>query len=187
MHDNLIGTGGGLTYEDYCALPDDGKRYEILDGELFVSPSPIPLHQLITGNLYAELRAHIRPRRLGRLFVAPLDILLSKHNIVEPDIVYVSNAKSGVMTDKNVQGAPDLLVEVLSPSTRKRDLQDKRRIYAEWGVDWYWIVDPQGETLDELQRIGKEFAEVARFTRSTTFSPRLFPGFAIDMNDLWEH
>lgn len=187
MHDNLTRNPGGLTYEDYCALPDDGQRYEILDGELFVSPSPIPLHQLITGNLFAELRSYIRPNKLGRLFAAPLDILLSKHNIVEPDIVFVSNAKSSVMTDKNVQGAPDLLIEVLSPSSRKRDLQDKRRIYGEWGVDWYWIVDPQSGTLVELQRIDKAFVEVAHFTRRTTFSPKLFPGLSIDMNELWEH
>lgn len=186
MHDNLIGTGGGLTYADYCALPDDGRRYEILDGELFVSPSPIRIHQRIVLNLLLILDPYIRQNRLGEINIAPFDVLLSKHNIVEPDLIFVSTARSRVITDKNIQGAPDLLIEVLSPSTKQRDLRKKRDIYGEWGVDWYWIIDPEGGTLLELQRIDKAFTEVSHPARGASFTPKLFPGLSIDVESLWD-
>ena len=186
MHDNLNKTGGGLTYADYCALPDDGKRYEILDGELFVSPSPIRIHQRIVANLHLEIAPFVRSQKLGEINLAPFDVLLSDHNIVEPDLIYVSTARMSVITDKNIQGAPDLLIEVLSPSTKKRDFKKKRDIYAEWGVDWYWIVDPDAGTLMELKRADKSYEEVARATRRERFEPDIFPGLTIEMDSLWD-
>lgn len=185
MHDNVAGSPP-LTYEDYCRLPDDGRRYEILDGELFVSPSPIRIHQRIVLNLLLVLDPHIRRNRLGEINVAPFDVLLSNHNIVEPDLIFVSTAKAQFITTKNIQGAPDLLIEVLSPSTKQRDLRKKRKIYGEWGVDWYWIVDPDDGTLTELKRAENNFEQIARAARGSNFHPKLFPGLIIELDSLWD-
>jgi len=186
MHDNLVGMPIRLTYEDYCELPDDGMRYEILDGDLYMSPSPIRIHQRIVANLLLILDPHVRRNLLGEIYIAPFDVLLSDHNIVEPDLIFVSNARSAILTDKNIKGAPDLLVEVLSPSSERRDQHDKRNIYARWGVDWYWIVDPDGGTLMELQRVDTAYAEISKPSRGMQFTPKLFPGLSINVNSLWD-
>jgi len=186
MHDNLVGVPIRLTYTDYCALPDDGRRYEILDGDLYMSPAPVPVHQRILLNLVAELRVHVRRLGLGEVFIAPIDVLLADHDIVQPDIVYVSQEQSTIVGSKNITGGPALLVEILSPSNTERDIHDKRNIYARSGVNWYWIVDPVGGMLLELQRVDAAYAEISRPARGTQFSPKLFPGLSIDMNSLWE-
>src|ERR1700687_3662777 len=106
-----------INYDDLCLLPNDGKRYEIIDGELFVSPSPNVLHQLVVTQLTFFLAHFLKDHPLGRVFVAPLDVLFSHFDVVEPDILYISKARSAILTKQNVQGSPDLVVEVLSPST----------------------------------------------------------------------
>lgn len=186
MHDRLVAEPIKLTYEDFCALPDDGKRYEILDGDLYMSPSPITVHQRIVGRLYSILDEHARKKGLGEAFVAPFDVVLDEHDIVVPDVSFVSKAKQGIITDANIQGAPDLVVEVLSPSTKGRDLRDKRNIYARCGVDWYWIIDPEDKTLLELNLAGNAYAVVSETKGAGTFSPKLFPRLQIKLPDLWE-
>ena len=102
-----------LTYDDYCLLPNDGKRYEIIDGELFVTPSPRTAHQKVVTNLCYYLADFVKEQELGEVYVAPLDVVLSRFDIVEPDVLYISKARATVLTENNVQGAPDLVVEVL--------------------------------------------------------------------------
>ena len=114
-----------LTYQDYAALPDDGRRYEILEGELSVTPAPSPRHQEIIGNLFAALRAHVTDRGLGKVFVSPVDVLLSDTAIVQPDIVFVANDRLRMITSRGIEGAPTLVIEVLSPSTTHIDRQTK--------------------------------------------------------------
>jgi Uma2 family endonuclease len=184
MHDRLVAEPIRLTYEDFCALPEDGRRYEIIDGDLYMSPSPVPLHQRVVLNLGAMLRDHVRRNRLGQVFIAPLDVILDEHNIVEPDIIFVSSARTAIVTEKNIQGSPDLLVEVLSPATAKRDTADKRNIYARCGVDHYWIVDPQTRSILELKRIETAYAVVAE-CKTVAFSPTLFPGWQVNLEELW--
>jgi Uma2 family endonuclease len=186
MHTSLVPEPIRLTYQDYCALPEDGRRYEILDGDLYMSPSPEIRHQDIILSLAAILREHVREQKLGRVFVAPLDVILDEHNIVEPDIIYVSKAKQGIISRQNIQGTPDLLIEVLSPSSRDRDLRDKRNIYARCGVPFYWIVDPEAGTLLELQLVESAYATVALHVKGSTFRPVHFPDLAIELNALWE-
>lgn len=186
MHDNLTGTPIRLTYDDYCALPDDGRRYEILDGDLYMSPAPIPLHQRIVLNLAAELRWHVRSSKLGEVFVSPIDVLLSDYDIVQPDLVFVAREKRGIVSTTNIKGSPDLHVEVLSASNTQRDVSDKRSIYARCAVNWYWIVDPDEGTLTELQRVDRAYAEITCAKRGGVFSPKLFPGLTIDLNSLWD-
>ena len=186
MHTTLKPEPIKLTYEDYCALPDDGKRYEILDGDLYMSPSPETPHQRILGNLLAILHDHVRLLKLGEVFVAPLDVLLGKHDIVEPDLIFVSNERRAIITRKNIRGAPDLLVEVLSPSTSKRDLRDKRNIYARSGVRFYWIIDPEARTLLELKASGRAYGKVRMHKQGAAIRPVLFPDLSIELDTLWE-
>jgi Uma2 family endonuclease len=186
MHDQmLVGEPVRLTYADFCALPEDGRRYEILDGDLYMSPSVVPLHQRIGFRLARLIDDHVAKRKLGEVFVAPLDVLLSEHDVVEPDVVYVSRERASIVGAANIRGIPDLLVEVLSPGTAERDRTDKRNIYARCGVPFYWIVDPDQRTLVELQLAGKAYATVAEVPAGGTFGPRLFPELKIQLNELW--
>jgi len=143
--DSMTPTAPGvkLTYDDYLLFPDDGKRHELIDGEHFVTPAPNLLHQLILGNLHYMIRHHLETHPVGRVFMAPLDVVFSKFDVVEPDLLYVSKERQRHLEEKWVSGAPDLVVEIASPSTRKRDATIKRRLYERWGVSEYWIVDPK--------------------------------------------
>lgn len=144
--ETAMSTGTRLTHDDYLLFPDDGLRHEILDGEHYVTASPRATHQRVSGHLSFLLTAHCREHHLGEIFVAPFDVILSEHNVVEPDILFVSNERAAIVQDW-VRGAPDLVIEILSPSTRRRDETLKARIYREQGVLEYWIVDPDAETV----------------------------------------
>jgi len=186
MADALTGEQIRLNYQDYCALPDDGRRYEILDGELIVSPSPGTSHQVVIGNLFMMLWNHVRRARLGRVYIAPLDVLLAEHSIVQPDLIYVSAANLHIIGKNNIRGIPDLLIEVVSPTRPELDLRDKRQVYARLGVPWYWIIDPERREVLELQLAGAAYAEVGRAQGTVVFEPKLFPGLRIDLAELWQ-
>ncbi len=137
-----------LTYEDYADLPNDGNRYEILEGELAVTPAPNPKHQTASGNLFFLLTQHIREKDLGKLFHAPIDLILESTSVLQPDLVFVSKNSQNIITDRAVEGAPDLVIEILSPSTSRSDRVTKAQIYARHKVPAYWIVDPDQETVE---------------------------------------
>ena len=119
-----------LNYEDYCLLPNNGKRYEIIDGELYVTPSPLARHQIVLANLLYYLIDFVKKQDLGTVYPAAFDVVFSAYDVVEPDILYVSKARASVVTEKNIQGAPDLVVEVLSESTAQIDRTTKLKLYA---------------------------------------------------------
>ena len=135
-----------LTYADYMKTPDD-ERYELLNGELIMSPSPKEIHQYISGNLHLVLGAFVRERSLGRGYFSPFDVVLSDTDVVQPDLLFVSNERADIITPDNIQGAPDLVVEILSPATAERDTTVKLDLYAQHGVKEYWIVDPDARTI----------------------------------------
>jgi Uma2 family endonuclease len=137
-----------LGYRDYAALPDDGRRYEILDGELSVTPAPSLDHQIILANLFRILDAHVRARNVGTVLFAPLDVILTDANIVQPDLVFLDHERMSRSSRRGVEGPPTLLVEVLSPGTTGVDRNVKRALYARQGVPFYWIVDPEARTLE---------------------------------------
>ncbi len=175
-----------LTYEDYCLLPNDGKRYEIIDGELFVTPSPNFLHQIVVTRLTRYLSAFVEDNRLGLVFVAPFDVVFSQFDVVEPDILYVSKARASVLTKKNVQGAPDLAVEVLSQSTAQMDRTTKLKLYARFGVQEYWIIDPEGPSA-EIYRREKQGSDLAvKLKAGDSLTSPLFPGFRLPLLKLVE-
>ena len=138
----------GLTYADYVALPDDGRRYEILAGELAVTPAPGRRHQEVVGELFSVLHGHVKAHRLGQVFVSPFDVILDDTTIVQPDIVYVAIDRLAIVSDRGVEGAPSLVVEVVSPSTRQRDREAKRVLYARRGIQHFWIADPEARSID---------------------------------------
>jgi len=166
-----------LTYRDYAATPDDGLHYEILDGVLSVTASPVPLHQRVLANLNDILRAHVRARHLGEVLFAPIAVILADTTIVEPDLVYLAPDRAGLVSHRGIEGAPTLVVEVLSPSTSSRDRRIKRGLYARYGVPWYWIVDPEARTFEVLQLTGGIYHRVA------SFAP--FPDLVLAVDTLW--
>jgi Uma2 family endonuclease len=141
-----------LRYQDLLELPDDGRRHELIDGEHYVTPSPNRAHQRAVGNLHVLLRASLEAPPCGEVYLAPFDVLFSDEDVVEPDLLYVSNERAHVVTDDNVKGSPDLVVEVLSPSTRRRDEKLKRRLYERYDVSEYWIVDTDLERIKVFRR-----------------------------------
>src|SRR5262245_33115383 len=137
------------TYEDYARLPTDGKRHEIIDGRHFVSPAPHVYHQQVSARLYRQLHALIEEPGLRTVLYAPTDVELSRHDIVQPDLIAVLSAREHIITRLSIQGAPDLVVEILSESTRGRDQGDKRMLYERAGVREYWIVDPEAQVVTQ--------------------------------------
>ena len=136
------------TYEDYLKTPED-ERYELLEGELIMSPSPVPKHQRISRELEFEILKVVKANDLGEVFDAPCEVYLDDVNVVQPDILFISKERLNVIGEKNIQGAPDLVIEIISESTAYRDLVQKKKLYAKFSVKEYWIVVP-GEDLIEV-------------------------------------
>jgi Uma2 family endonuclease len=170
-----------MTYDDYVALPDDGNRYEVIDGELLLVPAPNEFHQRVSMNLTLILGPFVRTAKLGDLYYAPFDVVLSDTNIVQPDILFVSAARSAVITERNVQGSPDLVVEILSTSQPGRDEVTKRRLYTEFDVAEYWIVDP-GRRMVRVFKAGELITELAEGVLTTP----LLPGLEIPLAAIFE-
>jgi Uma2 family endonuclease len=177
-----------LTYEDFVLFPDDGQRHELIDGEHYVTPSPSTRHQIASANLTRILGAHVRSGRLGRVFAAPFDVVLSDVDVVEPDLLFVSSARMSVVTDKHVRGAPDFAIEILSDSTRKTDEIVKRKLYERSGVQEYWVVDPLLETVKVYRHDGQAFARAAELSVESgdTLTSPLFQGLEIPLAEIFE-
>jgi Uma2 family endonuclease len=176
------------TYEEFCLFPDDGKRHELIDGEHYVSPSPITKHQQVSKNLLFLLETHIKKHKTGQLFHAPMDVVLSNFDVVEPDLLYVSAARKAIVTDDNIQGAPDLVVEILSEGSRRRDEVVKRKLYETHGVLEYWIVDPELEQVRVYRLTGGRYVRVAEWSRegADLLTSALFPGLAMPLSEVFE-
>ncbi|MEA2692231.1 MAG: hypothetical protein QOJ16_1618 [Acidobacteriota bacterium] len=177
-----------LTYEDYLLFPEDGKRHEILDGEHYVTPAPPIEHQDFSGNLYLRLAPFVREHRLGRVNFAPVDVLLSEHDIAQPDLLFISNERATIVTAANVQGAPDLVIEILSNSTRRRDETLKRDRYERAGVLEYWLVDSKRRVVRVFRRSGAGFLapqELSAVAGDVLTTP-LLPGLEILVSQIFE-
>jgi Uma2 family endonuclease len=151
-----------LTYEDYAALPADGRRYEIHEGALSVTPAPGTRHQEVKANLFDVLRHHVKERSLGKLFDAPTDCILAEATIVQPDIGFVGTGRITIISERGIEGIPNLVVEVLSPSTAQLDRGPKAQLYARHLVPSYWIVDPGRRTIDAYALVEGTYRLAAR-------------------------
>ena len=172
-----------LDYDDYLRLPDDGKRYEILDGELYVTPAPSPLHQRVSKRLQRKLEDYFEARGLGEVFNAPIDMILGRHDVAQPDILVVTNA--GQISGRGIEGAPLLVVEVLSPSTRRYDREVKMRRYAALAIPHYWIVDPESRWIACYRLEGDAYRQILTAEGNTLLSPTDWPDLTISPTDLW--
>jgi len=174
-----------MTYHEYALLPQDRNRYEVIDGELYVTPSPSYQHQRVIGRLYSILQAYVSSRGLGEVLTAPMDVLLSETNIVQPDILFLRTERLPPITAKNITVAPDLIVEAISPSSIEQDREDKRRVYARHGVAHYWIVDPDRRSLELYELAGPEYRLAGTFADEATATSSLFPGLTVPLQHLW--
>ena len=174
-----------LTYEDYLATPDDGRRYEIHDGELSVTPSPGTNHQRVSRNLNAILGAHVRTRGLGEVLYAPLDVILTNTTIVQPDLIFVAPAHASRVSRRGIEGAPTLAVEILSPSTTTIDRSRKLQLYARHGVPYYWILDPDARVLEGCELAGSAYRLVTRAAGAAPVLLPPFPDLALVPDSLW--
>lgn len=171
--------------DDIWDVPEDGKRYEVIEGELCMATAPDLDHQRPITGLIFFIETYLRTHRIGEIFAAPVGLILDDENGLQPDLVYVSKARAGILTRRGIRGVPNLVVEVLSPGTEKRDRGVKQRRYAAAGVERYWIVDPVTRTLEayELQQEG--YAPAGTYGPGSTFRPELFPGLDIPIDELW--
>ena len=175
------------TYEDFLLFPDDGKRHELIDGEHIMSPSPFTKHQRILVNLTIVIGTFLRQHRIGQMFVAPMDVVLSDTDVVEPDLLFIASEHASIITEKHIMGVPDLVVEILSQGSRKTDEIIKRRLYEQYGVKEYWIIDPELESVKvyRMQDIG--FIRVAELSveNGGTLTTPLLPELTIPLFDIF--
>jgi len=167
----------GLTYDDYARFPDDGRRWELIDGEAFVVPSPSTEHQRVLQRMSGQIDSFLRVHGGGECFFAPLDVVFAPNQVFQPDVIFISDADASIVTEKNIQGAPTWLIEVCSDPVR--DKRVKRDIYARFGVREYWIVDPELRNV-EVHRLGQE---PLIFEPPLKPAPDVLPALSMDIED----
>ncbi len=184
----LNSPGVKLTYDDFVLFPDDGKRHELIDGEHFVTPSPTLKHQKVLGNLHLLIGNWLEQQPIGQIYCAPFDVVFSTFDVVEPDLLYMSNERAeAVLTEANVQGAPELVIEIGSPSTRQRDETIKRRLYERAGVSEYWFVDPEIDVVRVYRRNAEGFARPLELTAEAgdTLTTPLLSGLSLPLSRIF--
>lgn len=174
-----------LTYKDYEALPADGRRYELHDGELSVTPAPSPNHQRINRNLSQILWQHVKARGIGEVLYAPVDCILGEATVVQPDLVYLDTDRLARVSVRGIEGAPSLVVEIVSPSTTLLDRATKRQLYARYGVPYYWIVDPEARAIEAYVLSQEAYELAARVSGSAAVSLPPFSDLALIPASLW--
>jgi Uma2 family endonuclease len=176
-----------LTYDDLLALPEDGLRHELIDGEHYVTAAPNIKHQTVVMNLGVAIGSWVKAHDCGRLFNAPCDVVFSPKDVVEPDLLFISRERLGLLTELNVQGAPDLVIEVVSPSTRTRDEGIKRRLYERMGVREYWLADPLFDTVQVYRRAGEALLFVAELSAEAgdVLTTPLLPGLELPLAEIF--
>ena len=182
----LKSTPRPLTAHDYRELPDGPPYSQLIEGELYMSPSPNWLHQQILTNLADILLHYLRKKRIGKVYFAPFDTYLTDLNVYQPDLLFISTARTSILSPEGVQGAPDFVVEILSPRTAKYDRGAKRDIYARTGVEELWIVDPELKTVQVYRFAESPDAPIATYNEKQKFTTSIFPGLMIPVADVFK-
>ena len=184
----VIGTEVDTTvsYEEFRQLPDDGKRYELIHGEVRVAPAPNTKHQFCVLHLGSSLERFLTHNRLGIVFIAPLDVRLSSDTAVQPDLVYISNAHAAIIVENYIDGAPDLVIEILSPSTAVYDRATKLALYAEAGVPWVWLLEPQAKTVEILKLERSKYLVDSILASQQVLTSGVFPGWQLPLDELFD-
>lgn len=173
------------TYDDYAKLPE-GTPYQLIEGELVMTPAPSPFHQIVQSNILLELGVWVKERNLGRVLTSPIDVYLSDTETYQPDIIFISTSHRNIIGEKRIEGAPDLVVEILSPTTGYYDLTHKKRVYAERGVKEYWVVDPVEKTFDVWENMAGDFRLISSARGEGTVRSSLLKGFEITLANVFE-
>ncbi len=175
------------TYREYALIPEDGKRHEIIDGEHYVTPAPFVPHQDLLVELTFRFKLFLKVHPLGRLLIAPTDVLLSLHDIVQPDLLFVSSERVSIVGLKNIQGAPDLVIEILSPSTSRLDKVLKLDAYERCGVQAYWIFDRDRKGVQTYERTEDRLRPQPFLSADTgdVLTSPLLPGFELPLAELF--
>lgn len=181
--------GVKLTYDDFLLFPDDGKRHELIDGEHYVTPSPNTKHQRISGNLHWLIRSWLEANPVGQVFYAPLDVVFSDVDVVEPDLLYLSHERAAeVLTAQHAKGPPELAIEIVSKGTRQRDETIKRRLYQRAGVLEYWVVDPELAVVRVYRRSGDQYQRPIELSREAddVLATPLLPGLQMPLARIFQ-
>ena len=174
-----------FTYEDYKNLPEsETKRYELLDGELVMVPAPSVGHQRISRNILVLLWAYLREHPIGEILHAPCDVHMGD-DVVQPDIIYIANEHRDIIKEEEINGAPDMVIEIFSPATVGRDRTYKRTLYARHGVREYWLVDPEERTIEVLGLTEAGFEPLATYSEADTLTSPLLPGLALPIKEVF--
>lgn len=174
-----------MTYDDFRRLPEGPPYYELIGGELLLSPAPTIKHHTIVSNLYVALRSFAKTRVLGKAYIAPVDVVLSDEDVVEPDVFFVAGDRLDLVQDDGVHGPPDFVMEALSPSDPRRDRKRKRDLYERFGVREYWIADPEQQVIEVLLHDGARFNSAGTFRPGDRIESRVLAGFEVDVSDLF--
>lgn len=172
------------TYEDYLKTPDD-KRYELIEGELYMTPSPNTRHQKISRELEFRLMKFVKEKGLGEVFDAPFDVYLDEENVVQPDILFVSNDRLEIIGEDNIKGAPDLVIEILSENTAYRDTIQKKMLYARFGVKEYWIVAPKEEIIEVYVLRERDYTLSCTYHKEDVAASRVIDGFKVELREIF--
>jgi Uma2 family endonuclease len=175
-----------FTYDDYLALPDDGKRYEVIEGEISMTPAPSPRHQEIQADLCARMVLHVREHLLGKVYVSPIDVVLSMVDIVQPDVLFVSKDRMDIVAKKNIVGIPNLIVEILSPSSAERDRVEKMDLYQRYGLPEYWIVDPDSQMVEVYLSVANRLEKVETLKTGERLHSRQIPGLVLELSEIFK-
>jgi len=174
-----------LTYADYAALPADGRRHDIDEGELSVTAAPSPGHQQVLVNLTVVIALHVKQSARGTVLVSPIDVILSDTPVVQPDLVYVASDRAASISARGIEGPPTLVVEILSPSTTQIDRQTKMQLYARYRVPWYWIVESQRREIEFYGLAGSVYRPRARAAGEELLRVEPFADLALSVSSLW--
>lgn len=172
------------TVEDYLSL-NDSRRYELIGGELIVVPSPRPRHQRVSGKMFTQMEYYLKENPLGEVFDAPIDVVLGEH-VVQPDILFISRERLDIVGELNIQGAPDLVVEVTSPTTAVMDRKKKSKIYWQSGVREYWVVDPEQQLVDVFVAGQDGWRWLGAFDRDDVLTTNLMPGLQVRLAEVFK-
>jgi Uma2 family endonuclease len=175
-----------LTVENYKLLPETGPRYQLIQGDLFMAPAPNRFHQEISRNLQFELHSYLKRNPIGKLFDAPFDVYLDEVNVFQPDLIVVLNERLEILTEAGAEGAPDLVVEILSPKTRHLDLVNKKQEYARAGVKELWIIDPEPRSITIYQFASDGVEKTRQLVEEDALSTDLLPGFHLASETIFE-
>ena len=174
-----------LSYEEFRQLPNDGKRYELIRGEVHVTPAPGTKHQSLVHNLDISVGSYVQKNKLGEVWEAPLDVRLNEDTALQPDLIFVAGARAEIVREEFIAGAPDLVVEVLSPSTAAHDRATKLPLYAGAGVPEAWLIDAQAKTVEVLRLHGKKYFVDATLAGEQVLTSAQFPGWQLPLADLF--